>query len=84
MIFIALWSFINRSFQILQSFQLLSRFMFWFSPMVMNLEIALSQVQVAEMGFSRRVYAVTSRDQVHICEMRKAWMSSHVFFEVQK
>jgi len=40
--------------------------------MVMNLEIALSQVQVAEMGFSRRVYAVTSRDQVHICEMRKA------------
>jgi len=35
-------------------------------------ERILSQVQVAEMGFLRKVHGVTLRDKVSSCEIRKA------------
>jgi len=37
----------------------------------MMTEIAPSDVQAAEMGFLQRVHAVTLRDKVHSCEIRR-------------
>jgi len=34
----------------------------------------LSQVQMAEMRFSRKVFGVRLRDKVHSCGIRKPWV----------
>ena len=74
--FIALWP-QNGSFPTPQSCQFINRPLFRSSPMVMKLnwvmtERVISRVQVAKMGFLRRVHSMTLRDKVRRCETHKS------------
>ena len=65
------------SFPAPQSCLFINRPLFRSSPMVMKLnwvmtERVISRVQVAEMGFLRRVHSMTLRDKESCCEIRKS------------